>query len=404
VPLDSSGHTATEKEAGSGHREAVAAASKARPAATIKNVRGARPAVHRPEPARLAPILVRQMRGGVMESLHRGSIVEVGSDGVVRRELGDPEVIVNLRSAVKPFGLVAFVEANGVAEFDLTTEELAVMAGSHSGEDLHVRTLQAVMRRAGLTQSLLGCGTEGAPLDALTSARLARDGEKAGTLRHMCSGQHTSLLLLCKINGWPLTQYWLPEHPVQRLYSATVARAFATLPDLMTTSTDACGVPTYAFTLREVAAAFAMLGQPEAVPASDERSSLAAPLTLIRDAMLAHPDMVAGTRDRLDTSVMKAASGRIVAKGGAEGLRGFAILPAEGRPASGVALKIEDGGGFERAITAASVETLVQIGAVDQPALRALHRYHRPATLDPRGEKIGEAIADFELTPVGELL
>ena len=54
--------------------------------------------------------------------------------------------------------------------------------------------------------------------------------------------------------------------------------------------------------------------------------------------------MVAGSRDRLDTSVMKAAPGRIVAKGGAEGLRGYAILPSDGRPrASGVAITIEDG-------------------------------------------------------------
>ena len=34
------------------------------------------------------------------------------------------------------------------------------------------------------------------PLDALTAARLARDGEKAGPIRHMCSGQHAVSLLL----------------------------------------------------------------------------------------------------------------------------------------------------------------------------------------------------------------
>ncbi len=114
--------------------------------------------------------------------------------------------------------------------------------------------------------------------------------------------------------------------------------------------------------------------------------------------------MVAGSHDRLDTSVMKAAPGRIVAKGGAEGLRGFALLASDDRAASGLALKIEDGGGFERAISAASVEALAQAGALDPAALRALGRYHRPASLDPRGEHIGEAIAEFQLAPVGELL
>ena len=372
--------------------------------AGVKNVRGPRPPARAPEPSRTPPLLVRQMRGVVVESRHRGSIVEVGVDGAVRRVLGDPDTLVNLRSAVKPFGLAALVEAGGVEEFGLSDAELAIMAGSHSGEDLHVRTLQAVFRRGGLSQQYLGCGSDGAPLDALTAARLARDGERPGPLRHMCSGQHTSMLLLCRLNDWPVEEYWQPDHPVQRLYAATVARAFSTSPEMLVLSIDACGVPTYAFPLHEVARAFAMLADPPAIRAGDSRSSLADALCRIRDAMLANPEMVAGSRDRLDTSIMKAAPGRILAKGGAEGLRGFSILAGGRGAASGVALKIEDGGGFDRAASAASVETLRLIGALDPAALRALGRYHRPVALDPRGEPVGEAVAKFDLAPVGELL
>jgi L-asparaginase II len=341
----------------------------------------------------------------VSESRHRGSIVEVGTDGSVRRVLGDPDTLVNLRSAAKPFTLVAFVEAGGVGEFEISDAELAIMAGSHSGEDLHVRTLQAIFRRANVSQQYLACGSEGAPLDVLTATRLARDGEKPGSVRHMCSGQHASMLLLCRMNGWPLEEYWLLDHPVQRLLEATIARVFTTTPEMLVLSVDGCGVPTYAFPLHEVARAFAMLADPAAVPASDPRSSLAEALVRIRDAMMANPEMVAGSRNRLDTSVMKAAPGRILAKGGAEGLRGFAVLAGEGRAtASGVALKIEDGGGYDRAASAASVETLRQVGALDPAALRALGRYHRPVALDPRGEPAGYAVAEFELAPVGELL
>ncbi len=355
---------------------------------------------------RVPPILVRQFRGDVIESVHRGSIVQASADGTVGCVLGDPDLVVNLRSTVKPFGLIALVEAGGIESFDLSSAELAVMAGSHSGEDLHVRTLQAVFRRSGVSQQLLGCGSEGAPLDVLTSARLARDGEKPGAVRHMCSGQHASLLLLCRLNGWPADEYWLPEHPVQRLYLATVARVFATSPKQIPTSIDSCGLPTYAFPLREVARAFALLADPAGVPQKDPRASLADPLAQIRDAMLANPEMVGGSRDRLDTSVMKAAPGRIISKGGAEGLRGFALLP--GGPnkvaASGVALKIEDGGAFDRASHAASIETLRQIGILDGPAARALGRYHRPRGVDPRGNPVAEAVPEFELSPVSELL
>jgi L-asparaginase II len=363
-----------------------------------------------PPPARVPPVLVRQFRGAVPESSHRGSIVQVAADGTVLRALGDPDVMVNLRSAVKPFGLVALVEAGGIEAFDLSSAELAIMAGSHSGEDLHVRTLQAVFRRSGVSQHMLGCGAEGAPLDSLTAARLSGDHEKAGPIRHMCSGQHASLLLLCKLNDWPQEEYWRPDHPLQRLYAATIARAFDTSTELLVTSVDACGVPTYAFPLYEIARAFAMLADPGAVRATDARAGLAPALTKIRDAMLANPEMVAGSRDRLDTSVMKAVPGRVLAKGGAEGLRGFGIRPAEpggavpGRGVSGVALKIEDGGGFDRAASAASVETLRQVGVLDAAALRVLARYHRPKGLDPRGEPAAEAVADFELAPIGELL
>ena len=382
--------------------------SRVEPAGRVRtrtvNVRGKTPA-RLAEPPRVQPILVHQFRGGVDESRHRGSIVEVASDGAVRRVLGDPETLVNLRSAVKPFGLASLVEAGGVEEFGLSETELAIMAGSHSGEDLHVRTLQAVLRRAGISQQYLGCGSDAAPLDELTAARLARDGEKPGPLRHMCSGQHVSMLLLCRINDWPLAEYWRTDHPVQRHYAATVARAFATTPELLVTSVDACGVPTYAFPLHEIARAFAMLADPSVVPAGDRRSGLADPLCRIRDAVLANPEMIAGSRNRLDTSVMKAVPGRIVAKGGAEGLRCFAILAGPGRDEpAGVALKIEDGGAFERATSAASVETLRQVGALDPAALRALGRYHRPVALDPRGVPVGEAVAQFELAPVGELL
>lgn len=355
------------------------------------------------------PVLVRQLRNGVEESAHRGDIVEVDSAGRALRALGEPDQLVNLRSAVKPFALLALLEAGGQKEFELEPAELAIMAGSHSGEDQHVRTLQAMFRRTRVSQAGLALGSEGMPLDALTAARLARDGERPGDIRHMCSGQHATFLLLSHLHGWPADEYWRDEHPTQQAVKDVVARAFATSASKLRTGIDGCGIPTYAFALRDVARAYAFLADPETVPSDDPRKSLAAPLAIVRDAMLANPEMVAGSRDRLDTSVMKAAPGRIVAKGGAEGLRAFAILPG-GRArggtagASGLALKIEDGGQSDRATAVASVEALAQAGVLDGQALRVLGRYHRPITSDVHGRPAAEAVESFELAPLGELL
>ena len=353
------------------------------------------------------PVLVRHIRNGIEESVHRGDIVEADAAGRVIRQIGDPDRLVTLRSTVKPFGLLVLIEAGGVKEFDLAPAEIAIMASSHSGEDLHVRTLQAIYRRSGVSQSLLGCGSEGAPLDALTAARLARDGEKASPVRHMCSGQHTVSLLLCRLNGWDAADYWEPQHPSQVAYRNVVARAYGTHPGKLRTAIDGCGVETFAFRLRDVARAYAMLADPSAVPSADPRSELAPALTIVRDAMLANPEIIGGRHDRLDTSLMKAAPGRLVSKAGMEALRGVAILPGprtgtnETSP-SGMAVKIEDGDGYDRGTWAASVEALRQAGVLDGAALRALARYHRPTILDPHGRVGAESIAEFELAPVGE--
>lgn len=335
--------------------------------------------------------------------------MEVDLNGRILHAIGDSERVVNLRSCVKPFGLTSLIEAGGIESFELEKTELAIMASSHSGEDLHVRTLQAMYRRTGVSQAALACGADGAPLDALTAARLARDGEKASPVRHMCSGQHSVFLLLCRLNGWATDGYWLEDHPAQVAYRAAVARAFGTTPAQLRLSIDGCGIPTYAFPLREVAKAYALLAGADSLSANDPRVGVARSLVTVRDAMLAHAELVAGSRDRIDTSVMKAVPGRLVAKGGMEALRGLAILKGpRGNgaefPASGMAIKIEDGDGYDRATWAATVEALRQTGVLAGQSLRVLGRYHRPSDTDPHGRVSAEAVPSFELAPLHELV
>ena len=378
----------------------------------IQRARGRRPTAA-PPPPRLGPstappVLVEQRRGSTVESRHRGHVVEVDGAGAVVRAIGDPDTVVILHSAVKPFALVALLEAGGAEAFDLSPAEIAVMASSHSGEDVHVRTIQSAMRRAGVSQSLLACGSAGRPLDALTRARLTRDGERPGPVRHMCSGQHASTILLSRLKGWSVDDYWRDDHPSQAAVRSAVARSFDVAPGDLVPSVDECGILTYAFPLREVARAYALLADPDAIAPRDPRASVARWLLVVRDAMLANPEMVGGSHDRLDTSLGKAVPGRLLAKGGAEALRAVAVLggPRGGKYAgpSGLALKIEDGDGRGRATHAATVEALRQVGVLDAPALRALARYHHPATADSHGRAAGESVPVFDLAPLAELV
>jgi hypothetical protein len=69
-----------------------------------------------------------------------------------------------------------------------------------------------------------------------------------------------------------------------------------------------------------------------------------------------------------------------------------------------MAIKIEDGDGYDRGTWAASVEALRQAGVVSGQALRVLARYHHPSELDPHGRVSAEAIPSFELAPLNELI
>jgi L-asparaginase II len=352
-----------------------------------------------------APVLVEVRRAGFVESRHRGHVLQVDAGGRIERGIGDPDALVSLRSTVKPFALVALVQSGAADDFQLSDAELAVMAASHTGEDVHVRTLQGVLRRAALTQSLLACGAEGMPLDALTAARLARDGEAPGPMRHMCSGFHVASLLLSRHAGWTLADYWRPEHASQVAVAESVARIFGTKVSAMRTAVDACGLLTYIFPLADVARAYALLADPSGA-ADAPRLPLVPALGRIRDAMLAAPEMVGGTRDSSDTRLMRAKPGQLGAKGGAEGLRGIGLLKSargDGSGAAGVAVTIEDGDGHGRANRAVTVEALAQLGVLSAAQLERLADMHRPPARDPRGVEVGETATNFELAPISEL-
>jgi L-asparaginase II len=222
----------------------------------------------------------------------------------------------------------------------------------------------------------------------------------------MCSGFHVASLLLARHAGWTLADYWRPEHKSQLAVRDAVARIFGVRPGALRIAVDACGLLTYAFPLADVARAYALLADPDT--ATDERlRPLAASLRRIRDAMVAEPEMVGGTRESADTHLMRARPGMLVSKGGAEALRAIGLVAGargRGTPAGGVAVKIEDGDATGRANRAVAVEALAQLGVLAGPTVERLSDLHRPAVRDPRGVQVGEVVTSFELAPISELV
>ena len=344
------------------------------------------------------PVLVEVTRGDLVESVHRGSISVADPAGGLVASVGDPNQTVFLRSSAKPFQLAPFVASGRFDEYGLGSEALAIMAASHSGEDRHVRLVQEILRRAGLTSAVLQNQVH-APFDGETARRLIRDGEKPTVLRGNCSGKHAGMVLFAKASGWPIDSYWHPDHPVQRLALETTS-ALSDVPiEEIAIGVDGCGVVTFAMPMHGLATAFARLADPSAVADPPLRSAL----TRIRDAMMAHPELVAGER-RLDTALMRAYPKRLVSKGGAEGVLAMGLppgaLPDTGRFGAGpmgIAAKIEDGNLAARAGEVASVSVLRQLGLIGDRIPDALSSYASPSIVDPRGEPSGEVRAAFTL-------
>ena len=338
-------------------------------------------------------------RGERVESIHRGSVVAVAPDGSPVAAVGDPDQFIYLRSAAKPFQLAPFVASGRFDEYELGTEALAIMAASHNGEDRHVRLVQEILRRAGLNSSVLQNQVH-APYDTETAQRLVRDGEQPTVLRGNCSGKHAGMVLFAKASGWPIESYWHAGHPVQRLALETIAALSDVPTERIATATDGCGVVCFGMPLRGLALAFARLADPSAVADPPLREAL----TRIRDAMMAHPELVAGERRRIDTALMRAYPKRIVSKGGAEGVLAMGLpdgaLPTGapfGDGPMGIAAVIEDGNLARRAGDATGVEILRQLGLASDPLPGSLAEYASPAILDPRGERAGGVRPAFRL-------
>jgi L-asparaginase II len=291
------------------------------------------------------PILVEALRGGIVESAHRGAVAVLDADGSVHTALGDIERAIFPRSAVKVLQALPLVASGAADRWGLTDEELALACASHNGEPRHAATAAAMLAKAGVDVQALECGTHWPYHDGALKA-LAAAGAEPSALHNNCSGKHAGFVCLgCHLAAGEssstgvsgrrafLRGYVRPAHPVMR--EVTAALQATTDWDLAQAErgTDGCSIPTYAIPLRHLALAFARVGTGVGLQAGH-----AAAARRLRRAVAAHPYMVAGS-GRFDTRVMEALGERVFCKVGAEGVH-CAALPELGL---GVAVKIDDG-------------------------------------------------------------
>lgn len=340
------------------------------------------------------PLLVVR-RGGVVESVHRGSVAVVAEDGRLLAAAGDPEELVFLRSSAKPVQLVPFLAGGGEKRFGLSTEEIALAAASHGGEPFHTRAAAAMLARGGFTAADLHCGAH-PPMHEETARALAFRREDPGPLHNNCSGKHAAMLLACRLFGEDAKTYWEPSHPLQKKILSALSLLAGVPAAAIGLAVDGCSVPVFRIPLANLALLYARL---KGARVRGEAPRAFRARVRIAEAMTSAPEMVAGT-GRFTTNLMRAFGGDLLAKEGAEGVYAVGVAPALARSLSatssvGIALKIEDGA--ERGRDAVTVEVLRQLGLVSGARLTALRRLARRPVKNVRGDVVGDMRTVFRL-------
>lgn len=315
-------------------------------------------------------IIARVMHGGEIESVHHVEAVVLGKNSEVLLQTENPELMTFMRSAVKPFQAYPLVNSGAADHFGLSEKELAICCASHNSEKIHIETVDGILTRSGLSESHLQCGTH-KPIDEETADMLLKQNIILNQFHNNCSGKHTGMLLTCKHLDYPLNGYIDPEHPLQKDIAGYISARIHR--NNVYTGIDGCSVPTFYLTLIELATLFQKLAEKED-----------STLVRIYNAMTRKPYMVAG-QNRFDTVLMESGSGNIVAKVGAEGLRGIGIR--FNGEVYGLALKVTDGA--KRASASIALEILRRLGIMNPLGDEKLMPYYRPVIRNHRNIEAG---------------
>ena len=290
--------------------------------------------------------------------------------------IGDPNHPLFARSSMKPLqAAVSLGRMDG--EFP-ALDLVAVMCGSHNGEPVHVRTVQALLKFGDVAENRLGC-----PVDLPRRAEDRKQADRRRSVYHNCSGKHAGMLVASRRADLELASYLQPTHPLQREITRAVAAATGVEPPIV--GVDGCGAPVHGLPLSALATLFARLVRPERL------GPLSATVEIAVSAMLTHPYLVAG-RERSDTMIMGEVPD-VVCKVGAEALHCAGIASS----GIGVAVKIADGG--DRAAAPALLRSLELLGVVEAEQLQHLATLARPPVLGG-GRPVGDLVADFQLRRV----
>ena len=160
-----------------------------------------------------AAVLAEVTRGDVVESVHRGAVVVVDTEGSLVAWAGNVDHVTYFRSAAKPFQAIPVVESGAAEAFGFTERELALSCSSHDSTPDHQRGVARMLEKIGLHEQDLRCGIS--PIaDEQEQARSVLGLVWPSQLQCECSGEHAGMLAACKQLGYPLRHLRRARSPV----------------------------------------------------------------------------------------------------------------------------------------------------------------------------------------------
>ncbi len=260
--------------------------------------------------------LVDFRRLDVSENTIHGAVAWVHGNEVIHSFGGN--VLVYGRSMMKPLLMKIFTE---VLDDVLSDEQKAIACSSHNGDTEHVATAQSILSES--EWGLMQC-----PLD-VPLVQFGRQVRRPRRWFHTCSGEHAAILRGLRLKGINRAGYTLPTSEWFQDYLDQLSSMLYSEWKPLRIAKDGCGLPTVSNTVNELATLFAAL-----VRTKDD--------DWIWDSMCKHPDLIGGF-NRLDSTIIKAGEGRVLAKEGADGLLGIAIEHDDWPKGLGIVIKIAHG-------------------------------------------------------------
>ncbi len=321
-------------------------------------------------------------RGGITESTHVIHAVIVASNGARMESWGDLSQPVYPRSAIKAMQALPMIESGAAEHFGFTDAEIALCCASHTGEAIHVETVQRMLNKIGRSEQHLECGCHW-PTRVDAAYALSAEGKRPDQRHNNCSGKHTGMLAHAAMIDAPTQGYIHIDHPVQKRIAQAMAEMCEVDYDSCAWSPDGCSAPTWAIPLDHLGLAFAKFADPSNLSPVRQQAC-----KTLYQAVVRHPFMVAGT-GRYCTDMMGILGDRVFLKVGAEGVYVAAIPELK----LGIALKCLDGA--TRAAESVMTALLDRVGITQGISDDLLDPYRKVPLVNWEKRHTGDILCDL---------